>query len=711
MSESAYFTTWKSRKRRVGVCGQDTPVIQLNEGWKSVNDKCVVPFLARIEEVEQEEFEKRSIPQKDFSAAYNTIFNMCTQRPPNNFSDQLYRKYTESLKIYHDNNTLPSLREARGNPIQFVGEWVKRWRTCRWAVQGLKRVFQYLDRFYVRNEDGALDLSAQGFKQFREQVFDHFSREVSEVLLGMIDSERDGNDVEVSMREAIWVFVELGHKLPNVEISLYHKYFQERLINSARAYYKRISAQWMSEDSCPDYMRKAEEAVESELARLSAYLHNTTKEPLMRAVREELLVQHQDELLGKETGLAYLMENEKTLDLARMYRLFQATNGLGPVAKSLRKHVTKLGLDIIAKSRAQKQTGEVLSKGNKLAESNTKRIEETIHHVVMLYGYIKDKDVFERDYQMFLASRLLDNRSVSEEAEKSMIGKLKTECGYQWTSKLEAMFNDVNDSNKDIVEFKQSQTGRSLDVDLEVQVCTTGSWPSWTTGKGVLIPRELESAATAFKQFYLHKHESRKLMWALVKGRADVQVYFTRDTKKLLNVTTYQMCVLLLFNRGKNMLSCKEIVDMTGISRADIRAHLLSLAHPNVNILQKKPSNNTLEDSHLFRINPGYKNQLYRIKVPFMQRLQGEALNNRQRKEMEKQQKLQRRHMIDAAIVRIMKTRKKLSHTELVSNVIEQLSRRFSPSNSDIKKRIEDLIEQEYLERDEDERAVYNYKA
>jgi hypothetical protein len=39
------------------------------------------------------------------------------------------------------------------------------------------------------------------------------------------------------------------------------------------------------------------------------------------------------------------------------------------------------------------------------------------------------------------------------------------------------------------------------------------------------------------------------------------------------------------------------------------------------------------------------------------------------------------------------------------------LRRRFKPQSQDIKKRIEALIEQEYLERHPDKRNVYNYKA
>lgn len=64
---------------------------------------------------------------------------------------------------------------------------------------------------------------------------------------------------------------------------------------------------------------------------------------------------------------------------------------------------------------------------------------------------------------------------------------------------------------------------------------------------------------------------------------------------------------------------------------------------------------------------------------------------------------------VDAAIVRIMKTRKKLSHQQLLSEVFSQL--RFTAKPADLKKRIESLIEREYLERDDEDSNLYHYVA
>jgi cullin-4 len=68
-----------------------------------------------------------------------------------------------------------------------------------------------------------------------------------------------------------------------------------------------------------------------------------------------------------------------------------------------------------------------------------------------------------------------------------------------------------------------------------------------------------------------------------------------------------------------------------------------------------------------------------------------------------------RQYQIDAAIVRIMKTRKTLPHSLLISELFNQL--RFPVKPSDLKKRIESLIERDYMCRDKDDTNAYNYVA
>jgi cullin 3 len=183
-------------------------------------------------------------------------------------------------------------------------------------------------------------------------------------------------------------------------------------------------------------------------------------------------------------------------------------------------------------------------------------------------------------------------------------------------------------------------------------------------------------------------------------------VQFAAKVKKILVVSTYQMLVLLLFN-NKQTWSFKEMIEATGIPREDLQIAVLSMAHPKVKVMRKAPNTKEVADDHKFQINPKYTNPRAKIPIP--------TLNIKSNKPEEDDKNMEaiyrlRRHQMDAAIVRIMKARKTLKHPDLVTEVVKQLRGRFTPKPVDIKKRIANLIELEYLERDENDRQLYHYK-
>lgn len=55
----------------------------------------------------------------------------------------------------------------------------------------------------------------------------------------------------------------------------------------------------------------------------------------------------------------------------------------------------------------------------------------------------------------------------------------------------------------------------------------------------------------------------------------------------------------------------------------------------------------------------------------------------------------------------MMKARRVLAHNSLISEVVQQLSARFSPEMAMIKSRIAQLIEQDYLERDPSNQYIF----
>lgn len=52
-------------------------------------------------------------------------------------------------------------------------------------------------------------------------------------------------------------------------------------------------------------------------------------------------------------------------------------------------------------------------------------MDDVLDKTITLFRFLQDKDVFERYYKQHLAKRLLLNRSVSDDAERGMLSKLK----------------------------------------------------------------------------------------------------------------------------------------------------------------------------------------------------------------------------------------------------------------------------------------------
>lgn len=91
---------------------------------------------------------------------------------------------------------------------------------------------------------------------------------------------------------------------------------------------------------------------------------------------------------------------------------------------------------------------------------------------MVVFKYIEDKDVFQKFYSKMLAKRLVAHMSASDDAEASMISKLKQACGFEYTSKLQRMFQDIGVSKDLNEQFKRHLTNSAepLDIDFSIQV-------------------------------------------------------------------------------------------------------------------------------------------------------------------------------------------------------------------------------------------------
>jgi cullin 1 len=94
-----------------------------------------------------------------------------------------------------------------------------------------------------------------------------------------------------------------------------------------------------------------------------------------------------------------------------------------------------------------------------------------------------------------LARRLLFDKSANDEHERSILTKLKQQCGGQFTSKMEGMVTDLTVARDHQTKFEEFVVGHpdlNPGIDLAVTVLTTGFWPSYKTFD-INLPAEMVS--------------------------------------------------------------------------------------------------------------------------------------------------------------------------------------------------------------------------
>ncbi|KAN0061283.1 hypothetical protein ACQY0O_006129 [Thecaphora frezii] len=351
---------------------------------------------------------------------------------------------------------------------------------------------------------------------------------------------------------------------------------------------------------------------------------------------------------------------------------------------------------------------ENLKKG--LKGKTEEEVDEVLNKTISVFRFLHEKDVFERYYKQHLAKRMLQGRSVSDDAERGMMAKLKIECGHGYVQKLQGMLNDMKVSEDTNLEFSKNvrNSGRPLPFDMSVNVLTSTYWPISAQAQPCTMAPSMMEVRRRFEAFYQSKHSGRILTWHPNLGNADVRVSF-KARKHELNVSTYALIVLLLFEEVEEgqSLGYEDLAASTSIPDADLQRTLQSLACAKYKILIKEPKGREVNKSDRFTFNHSFSCPLARIKIA---QVAARVESAGERKETTEKVEEERKNMVEACIVRVMKDRKTMTHNELVAEVVRQLASRFQPNLSMVKKRIESLLDREYLERAE-ARNVYHYLA
>ncbi|KAI1180386.1 ubiquitin ligase subunit CulD [Nemania sp. FL0916] len=384
--------------------------------------------------------------------------------------------------------------------------------------------------------------------------------------------------------------------------------------------------------------------------------------------------------------------------------------GTSRVGEMIAKHIDMLlrgGLKTLPPSllsdvqdRADAEKSGLASTGDEDAE-----LDRQLDRVLELFRFIEGKSVFEAFYKQDLARRLLMGRSASADAERSMLAKLKSECGSDFTRNLEQMFKDQQMARDEMASYKAWREGTrqiKTKLDLQVSILSAAAWPTYPDTQ-LILPYEVASQHEQYEAYYVNKHTGRRLTWKHSLAHCVVKASFKRGPKELL-VSAYQAVVLTLFNHAEDPLSYQQIAERSGLSGRDLDRTLQSLACGKVRVITKIPKGKEVNPSDKFVVNEGFSDPKVRIKINQIQLKETKEEN----KDTHERVARDRQFETQAAIVRIMKSRKTMTHANLVAEVINQTKKRGAVEPAEIKKNIEKLIEKDYIER---EGSSYTYLA
>jgi len=666
----------------------------------------------------------------------------------------LYNKLKSLIESHVKANLVQFLAESI-DPVVFLKMMNDCWLThCQQMIR-IRSIFLALDRriipsrSIVQNNTGVMMLWEMGLEIFKIHIISNPLVQTRTVdgLLFVIDKERQGDTVDRSLLKSLLRMLS--------DLGIYQEAFETKFLISTERMYSAEGQRLMQEREVPEYLAHVQKRLHEENERLLHYLDHTTKRALISTVEKQLIGEHLTQILQK--GLDPLIEENRIHDLKLAYNLLcRVKNGTQELCTWFCTYVKKRGRTIVIDPEKDKtmvqelldfkeklnnivvtcfqnnekynnslkesfenfinqrlnKPAEMIAKfvdsklraGNK--EATEEELERLLDKIMVLFRFIHGKDVFEAFYKKDLAKRLLVGKSASVDAEKSMLSKLKQECGGGFTSKLEGMFKDMELSKDVNSAFKQYVVNMNnpelVNMDLTVNILTMGYWPTYPATE-VNLPAEMVGYQEIFKRFYLGKHSGRKLQWQPSLGFCVLRAVFPLDMKEL-QVSLYQTLVLLLFN-GADELPFEEIKAATNIEDAELRRTLQSLACGKARVIQKNPRGKDVNDGDKFIYNKDFTNKLKRIKINQIQLKE----TTEEQQATEERVFQDRQYQIDAAIVRIMKMRKTLTHNLLITELYNQLN--FPVKPADLKKRIESLIDREYMERDKDTSNQYNYVA
>ena len=295
-------------------------------------------------------------------------------------------------------------------------------------------------------------------------------------------------------------------------------------------------------------------------------------------------------------------------------------------------------------------------------------------------NYLDNSELFIKYYQKFLAKRLLNNLDKDTDGEVELMNIVKRNLGQYNIYQIENMISDIKYSKKTCPFNKK----------VHCYILKSNVWPI-KPKNNIILPKELQIFIDHFENEYEIKYPKRKLTWLQSNSTGILETSFLKK-KYIFMASTEQMAFLLLFN---NAIS---------IPRSDVMARL-NISSDDLDIISKPIIDIKLIklEDEIYKLNLEYKSSSMKknlaCKISRVVKKDTDTIKTKHGIEID--------YVIQAYIVKVMKSKRTINHSNLVSECIKMGSNKYKFDISKIKKNISVLIEKEYIERKDLTEYIY----
>ena len=533
------------------------------------------------------------------------------------------------------------------------------------------------------------------------------------------------------------------------EADLYKGLFHENFMKLSLNYYSDLASKIINAKPIEEYIGFVEKSLEVENNLIISYLNEFSLKKIIQQLEVKLILENKSEILknifnsiSNQKSITFLNEDHLSIikkvyiffkklkiedDLKKCWLSFvQITSG--KIFKDFDRNYTivdffenliklKKNIDITIlqgylsdekfKSAAKEAFVKSLNlKPNtvadylsryidhilKMSDTEEKLIMNKIDEFIIIFKNIDAKDMFESFFIKRLANRLLYNLTSTTNGERYLIEKLRTECGNVFVTKSEEMLSDIKLST----DLTLNSTMSFSNIQFNFYVLSTNSWPVSKIVQGH-INDEISQIQKEFISVNKAKFAGKALKWHYPYCSGELSYKFN-NKNVTIEANGVQIAILAKFTKARSEISFEDLVKLTMIESLDLLTCLNSLVK-NFQILTYDKVKDTYKLNNSFI--PTKTHLIINDQVNSQETSQEEI------REVEERNWEDRKHVLDALIMKTLKLKKQMKIQDIIQNVSELV--KFPCEISALNERIKSLATGGYLVKDDKDPELIKY--